>query len=109
MAIGSLRNRLRSKSADPSRWNRHPAQQPSPGLESDPESLFLVSLRSVSRMFSISTFCKKRLSGWTSRADPQALVSHHFAYRQNIPGVHETAGFNLHSLQALPAVHDFHL
>jgi MoaA/NifB/PqqE/SkfB family radical SAM enzyme len=32
MAIGSLCNRLRSKSADPSRWNRHPAQQPSPGL-----------------------------------------------------------------------------
>jgi len=32
MAIGSLRNRLRSKSAGPSRWNRHPAQQPSPGL-----------------------------------------------------------------------------
>ena len=32
MAIGSLRNRLRSKSADPSRWNRHPTQQPSPGL-----------------------------------------------------------------------------
>jgi hypothetical protein len=32
MAIGSLRNRLRSKSADPSRWNCHPAQQPSPGL-----------------------------------------------------------------------------
>jgi hypothetical protein len=31
MAIGSLRSRLRSKSADPSRWNRHPAQQPSPG------------------------------------------------------------------------------
>ena len=32
MAIGSLCNRLRSKSADPSRWNRHPAQPPSPGL-----------------------------------------------------------------------------
>lgn len=32
MAIGSLRNRLRSKSADPSRWNRHPAQQTSSGL-----------------------------------------------------------------------------
>ena len=32
MAIGSLRNRLRSKSADPSRWNRHPAQQSSTGL-----------------------------------------------------------------------------
>jgi MoaA/NifB/PqqE/SkfB family radical SAM enzyme len=32
MAIGSLRNRLRSKSADPSRWNRHPSQQPSSGL-----------------------------------------------------------------------------
>jgi MoaA/NifB/PqqE/SkfB family radical SAM enzyme len=32
MAIGSLRNRLRSKSAAPSRWNRHPAQPPSPGL-----------------------------------------------------------------------------
>jgi len=31
LAIGSLRNRLRSKSADLSRWNRHPAQQPSSG------------------------------------------------------------------------------
>jgi hypothetical protein len=35
-------------------------------LESDPESLFLVSLRSVSRLFSMSTFRKERLSGWTS-------------------------------------------
>jgi hypothetical protein len=35
-------------------------------LESDPESLLLVSLRSVSRLFSMSTFRKKRLSGWTS-------------------------------------------
>jgi MoaA/NifB/PqqE/SkfB family radical SAM enzyme len=32
MAIGSLWNRLREKSAGPSRWNRHSAQQPSPGL-----------------------------------------------------------------------------
>jgi hypothetical protein len=38
-------------------------------LESDPESLFLVSLRSVSRLFSMSTFRRKRLSGWTSRVD----------------------------------------
>src|SRR5258707_14632199 len=38
-----------------------------PHLESDPESLLLVSLRSVSRLFSMSTFRKKRLSGWTSR------------------------------------------
>jgi hypothetical protein len=31
LAIGSLRNRLSSKSADLSRWNRHPARQPSSG------------------------------------------------------------------------------
>jgi len=32
MAIGSLRNRLRSTSADPSRWNNHAVQRPNPGL-----------------------------------------------------------------------------
>ncbi|MGA9509624.1 MAG: radical SAM protein [Candidatus Sulfotelmatobacter sp.] len=32
MAIGSLRNRLRSKSADPSRWSRQAAPQPVPAL-----------------------------------------------------------------------------
>ena len=32
MTLGSLRNRLRSKSTDPLRWNRHRAQQPRTGL-----------------------------------------------------------------------------
>jgi len=32
MAIGSLRNRLRSKSADPSRWSSHAAGRPDSGL-----------------------------------------------------------------------------
>jgi MoaA/NifB/PqqE/SkfB family radical SAM enzyme len=32
MAIGSLRNRLRSKSADPLRWNSHAAERPDSGL-----------------------------------------------------------------------------
>jgi MoaA/NifB/PqqE/SkfB family radical SAM enzyme len=32
MAIGSLRNRLRARSTDPSRWNRHFAQQPGTDL-----------------------------------------------------------------------------
>jgi MoaA/NifB/PqqE/SkfB family radical SAM enzyme len=32
MAIGSLRNRLRSKSADPSRWHSHAGERPDPGL-----------------------------------------------------------------------------
>src|SRR5580700_918111 len=32
MAIGSLRNRLRSKSADPSRWRSHAAERPDPAL-----------------------------------------------------------------------------
>ncbi|MGA8617548.1 MAG: radical SAM protein [Candidatus Sulfotelmatobacter sp.] len=32
MAIGALRNRLRSKSTDPSRWKNHAVQRPDPGL-----------------------------------------------------------------------------